>query len=56
MTPPYPFAAVVGTTFTTVANWKQGWRELVLAGETYSWSKHHEFLKHLDLPRSQFRQ
>jgi ABC-type multidrug transport system ATPase subunit/GT2 family glycosyltransferase len=38
-------------TFTTVANWRQAWRELQFEGETYTWSKHHEFLKILDLPR-----
>ena len=37
--------------FTTVCNWKQGGRELEYQGETYHWSKHHEFLKFIDLPR-----
>jgi len=46
-----PFVGLPGTTFTTVANWRQGWRELVFGGEAYSWSKHHEFLKLVDLPR-----
>ena len=36
--------------FTTIGNWKQRWREIQLDGVTYSWSKHHEFLKFLDLP------
>jgi GT2 family glycosyltransferase len=36
--------------FTTVGNWSQPWREVMLEGERYSWSKHHEFLKFLDLP------
>jgi GT2 family glycosyltransferase len=35
---------------STVANWRQDWREVELRGERYSWSKHHEFLKVLDLP------
>jgi GT2 family glycosyltransferase/glycosyltransferase involved in cell wall biosynthesis len=35
---------------TTVGNWEQRWREVVLAGETYHWSKHFEFLKFIDLP------
>ena len=39
-----------GPRFTTIGNWRQPERELVLAGETYTWSKHHEFLKFLDLP------
>ncbi len=39
-----------GPMFTTIGNWRQPERELVLAGETYTWSKHHEFLKFLDLP------
>lgn len=37
--------------FTTVGNWKQPWREVVFEGEVYHWSKHHEYLKFLDLPR-----
>jgi GT2 family glycosyltransferase len=36
--------------FTTIGNWRQDWREVTFAGERYSWSKHHEFLKYLDLP------
>jgi GT2 family glycosyltransferase len=36
--------------FTTVGNWRQPWREVVFEGETYTWSKHHEFLKFIDLP------
>jgi hypothetical protein len=36
--------------FTTIGNWEQRWREVVLDGETYRWSKHFEFLKVLDLP------
>lgn len=37
--------------FTTVGNWKQGGRDLNFNGETYYWSKHHEFLKFIDLPK-----
>ena len=37
--------------FTTIGNWRQDWRPVHFAGETYFWSKHHEFLKFLDLPR-----
>jgi GT2 family glycosyltransferase len=36
--------------FTTVGNWRQEWREVTFEGETYGWSKHHEFLKFIDLP------
>jgi len=36
--------------FTTVANWKQADIDLVHEGEHYLWSKHHEFLKFIDLP------
>ncbi|MGY1643923.1 glycosyltransferase family 2 protein [Geodermatophilus sp. SYSU D00703] len=38
--------------FTTVGNWRQEWRPVRLRGETYTWSKHQEFLKVLDLPRA----
>jgi len=37
--------------FTTVGNWEQAWRSVELDGELYHWSKHHEFLNILDLPR-----
>jgi GT2 family glycosyltransferase len=37
--------------FTTVGNWRQVWRDVTFEGRTYSWSKHQEFLKYLDLPR-----
>ena len=37
--------------FRTVANWRQHGRDVVFGGEVYAWSKHHEFLKFLDLPR-----
>jgi hypothetical protein len=37
--------------FTTVAHWDQSVKDLVYNGERYSWSKHREFLKVLELPR-----
>ncbi|HEV3410525.1 MAG TPA: hypothetical protein VG095_09525 [Chthoniobacterales bacterium] len=37
--------------FTTIANWRQPQRQMTLEGEVYHWSKHHEFMKFLDLPR-----
>ena len=40
-----------GTRYTTIGNWRQEWREVQLRGEVYHWSKHHEFLKVLDLPQ-----
>ena len=40
-----------GELFTTVANWRQPERQMTFAGEVYHWSKHHEFLKFLDLPK-----
>jgi len=36
--------------FTTIANWRQSGKDLEWNGETYTWSKHHQFLKFLDLP------
>ena len=47
-------AAVNGTArrFTTIGNWRQHSRPpVVFQGEQYTWSKHHEFLKIIDLPR-----
>jgi GT2 family glycosyltransferase len=43
--------ATPGKRYTTIGNWRQAWRDVVLEGEKYGWSKHHEFLKFLDLPR-----
>jgi hypothetical protein len=37
--------------FTTVGNWRQRGRDIDFQNETYRWSKHHEFLKFIDLPR-----
>ncbi|HKT84388.1 MAG TPA: glycosyltransferase [Solirubrobacterales bacterium] len=36
--------------FTTIGNWRQAWRDVTYGGERYTWSKHHEFLKYLELP------
>jgi hypothetical protein len=37
--------------FTTIANWRQSGKDLEWNGEHYTWSKHHEFLKFIDLPK-----
>jgi hypothetical protein len=42
--------------YTTIGNWKQPGHDVTWRGETYYWSKHHEFLKFLDLPRRRPRQ
>ena len=36
--------------FTTVGNWTQSRRTVTFQGESYYWSKHHEFLKFIGLP------
>jgi GT2 family glycosyltransferase len=36
--------------FTTIGNWRQEWRDVTFQGVSYTWSKHHEFLKYLDMP------
>jgi GT2 family glycosyltransferase len=36
--------------FTTIAGWRQLWREVTIDGELYHWSKHYEFEKFIDLP------
>jgi hypothetical protein len=47
--------SVVGETggerYTTIGNWKQKGHDVKWNGETYYWSKHHEFLKFVDLPQ-----
>ena len=37
--------------FTTVTNWEVRGYDCTYRGETYTWSKHHEYLKIIDLPR-----
>ena len=37
--------------YTTIGNFKQKGQDVVWNGQTYHWSKHHEFVKFLDLPR-----
>jgi hypothetical protein len=44
-------APPTGAALTTVANWKHTGKDIVWQGETYRWSKHHEFLRFIDLPR-----
>jgi hypothetical protein len=36
--------------FTTVCNFRQTGKDIVFRNQTYYWSKHHEFLKFVDLP------
>ncbi len=36
--------------FTTVASWKQSGKDIEWNGEIYTWSKHFEFLKFIELP------
>jgi hypothetical protein len=36
--------------FTTVASWRQAERDVEWQGELYTWSKHHQFLRFIDLP------
>jgi hypothetical protein len=37
--------------FTTIGNYRQAGNDVEYGGETYHWSKHHEWNKLLDLPR-----
>jgi len=47
---PDPAAIPSSDCFTTVANWRQSEKDLEWNGETYTWSKHHQFLQFIDLP------
>jgi hypothetical protein len=47
---PLPPPDSVGTHFTTIGNWKQSGHDIQWKGQTYAWSKHHEFMKFIDLP------
>lgn len=39
------------TNFTTIGNYRQSGSDVTWRGETYRWSKHHEWEKFIDLPR-----
>jgi hypothetical protein len=36
--------------YTTVSSWEQTFKDIVWNGESYTWSKHFEFLRLIDLP------
>jgi hypothetical protein len=46
-----PAPGATSPCFTTVASWRQAGKDVQWGGQTYTWSKHHEFLKVIDLPR-----
>jgi hypothetical protein len=37
--------------FTTIGNWKQTGKDIEWNGEIYAWSKHHSFMRFLEVPR-----
>jgi hypothetical protein len=39
-----------GSALTTIGNWKYKGKEISWGGEIYYWSKHHEFLRLINLP------
>lgn len=43
-------SGVAGSAFTTVANWRQRWREVRLGGDSFTWSKDLQFDAVRDLP------
>lgn len=45
-----PVPSPQGAALTTVANWKHSGKDVKWQGEAWRWSKHHEFLRVLDLP------
>ncbi len=47
---PENHAAPLSTCFTTIANWRQTSKDIEWNGQTYTWSKHQQFLKFIDLP------
>jgi hypothetical protein len=48
--PWFPQPPPQGLRFTTIANWEQRHKDILFAGETYTWSKSAEFLKLLEVP------
>jgi len=47
----WPVQPPAAARFTTIANWKQTQKDIEWNGQKYTWSKHAEFVKFLDLPR-----
>lgn len=43
-------APAATSSYTTIANWRQSGKDFEWQGQRYTWSKHHEFRKLLDLP------
>ena len=37
--------------FTTIASWRQTGKDVEWNGQVYAWSKHHQFVKFIELPR-----
>jgi hypothetical protein len=48
----WPRAAGEGGAWSTIATWENKGKNIAFAGETYVWSKHVNFLRFLDVPRS----
>ena len=42
--------------FTTIGNYRQAGNDVCLNGETFYWSKHHEWKKFLELPKMTFQE
>jgi hypothetical protein len=40
-----------GAPYTTIGSWEQNFKDVEWDGERYTWSKHHEFMRLIDLPR-----
>jgi hypothetical protein len=47
----WPPANGTNEPFTTIASWRQPRGDVKYQGEIYRWSKHHQFLQVIDLPR-----
>jgi hypothetical protein len=46
-----PHRRGAGAVFTTIGNWRQTFRDITFEGKTYSWSKHEQFRRFMDLPK-----
>jgi hypothetical protein len=44
-------AAPSSACFRTVSSWEQTGRDIEWNGQCYTWSKHHQFLKYIDMPK-----
>ncbi len=44
-------ASAPGRAYRSIATWENKGKDVTFGGETYQWTKHHNFVRMLDVPR-----